>query len=263
MVPDPDELGRLLIQRRRCLGALVVSPCTKRELVDTIEIPRSTLDGIMRDLDDSNLVAYDSGEWYATLLGRCAYNLHDEYRAQLASLAEVASLGDAFQPDSPVADEFLLGADIHEAETTVPDEVFHVMLESVSDGSRVRFFTPSVIAAYVDPFYRRASTGEDARVELIIPRDLFDRLQKSHSDLLDEILHDPCVSFLHTSIPVSFGLWIVDDAQVGILIYTDCGIKGILVNDTADALEWANDLYERVKRGATPHRSRTCRPSRA
>lgn len=57
---------------------------------------------------------------------------------------------------------------------------------------------------------------------------------------------------LHTaSIPFSFRLWIVDSAEADI-IFTDQGVREILVNDTADALDWATDQYEHAKHDADP-----------
>ncbi|MCG1008357.1 transcriptional regulator FilR1 domain-containing protein [Halorubrum lacusprofundi] len=55
-----------------------------------------------------------------------------------------------------------------------------------------------------------------------------------------------------TSIPFSFGLWIVDSEEAGIIIFTEQGIRGILMNDTDDALTWATNQYERAKQDADP-----------
>jgi hypothetical protein len=58
------------------------------------------------------------------------------------------------------------------------------------------------------------------------------------------------VRLYRASIPFSFGLWIADEDEVGIVVFTEQGLGGILVNDIDDALDWATDQYERVKQDA-------------
>lgn len=252
MVPDLDELGQLLLRRQRCLHALTANPQPKRSLVDQLDIPRSTLDGIMRDLNDADLVAYTDGKWHVTLLGQCALHVHEQYVSQLASLTDIASFGDALSPRSPVPCEFLIGADVHEADTAILDDVIPMLLESVADATRIRGFTPTVISAYAESFYTRATTGDEYQLDLVLPLDIFERLRTMYPDQTHEALHDTQVSLLHGSIPVSFGLWIADNTHAGIIVYAEQGVRGLIINDTDEALAWAENQYERVQRDAEP-----------
>jgi len=56
---------------------------------------------------------------------------------------------------------------------------------------------------------------------------------------------------LRASIPFSYGLSIFDHDRAGITIFTEQGIAGLIVNDTDDALSWAEKQYERVNRTQT------------
>lgn len=38
----------------------------------------------------------------------------------------------------------------------------------------------------------------------------------------------------------------MDDAEAGVVVYTDTGIRGVAVNDTEEALAWAREQYGRV-----------------
>jgi len=42
--PANDELATVLLKRYECLNALINHPQAKPELVDTLDMPRSTLD---------------------------------------------------------------------------------------------------------------------------------------------------------------------------------------------------------------------------
>lgn len=252
MVSDPDELGRLLLRRYHCLQVLETDRHTKRSLVDQLDIPRSTLDGIMQDLEAAGLVAYTDGEWHATVLGQCALHAHEQYRTHLDSLTNIAGLSDALSPKSPITCDFLVGADVYEAESAVPDAVLEQLMESVADGRTIRGFTPMAISAYVEPFYTRAVSGDNSELELILPPDVFERIRAMYPDQTEEALHRTQVSLLQGSIPVSFGLWIVDDTHAGLVVYAEQGVCGLIMNDTAEALAWAEDQYERVKQDAEP-----------
>jgi len=64
---------------------------------------------------------------------------------------------------------------------------------------------------------------------------------------IDRRTERPDVDVLRASIPFSYGLSIFDHDRAGITIFTEQGIAGLIVNDTDDALSWAEKQYERVK----------------
>ena len=77
--------------------------------------------------------------------------------------------------------------------------------------------------------------------------DLFDLLTR-HAD--DDRVEPTTV--LSGEVPVEFGLWITDDTEAGVVVYGGQGIEGVLINDSPDAVAWAESLYERVAETASP-----------
>lgn len=73
-----------------------------------------------------------------------------------------------------------------------------------------------------------------------------------YPDQTEEALHDMHVSLLRGSIPVSFGLWIADNSHAEIIVYAEQGIRGLIINDTDEAIAWAENQYERVQQDAEP-----------
>jgi len=51
--PANDELATVLLKRYECLNALINHPQAKPELVDTLDMPRSTLDDVVRELEQA------------------------------------------------------------------------------------------------------------------------------------------------------------------------------------------------------------------
>ena len=252
MMPDPTDIGPLIFKRYDTLHALTQAPHTKQELTESLEIPRSTLDGILRELEQAGLVRYTDGHWQTTLISKCMVHTHEQYVEHLASLREMESLTDVLETESPLDCTFLIGADVHKSEAALPDEVMHVLLEAAESASRFRFFTPAAISSYVEPFYEHATSGDDPRVEVIVKPMLFEQLRAHNASVMNEAIDDDRVTFFTAEIPVSFGLWIADDDSVGVLIFGEDGIHGILTNDSGEALAWAEDQYEQVKQRADP-----------
>lgn len=125
-----------------------------------------------------------------------------------------------------------------------------VLLDAAREATRFRLFTPRVLAAHVEPFYENALSGDDPRIELVVSVSLFDQLRAHFPDLINEAVTDSPISFYTAEVPDSFGLWIADHDHVGVLVFGESGVRGILVNDTDAALGWAEEQYEQVKQNA-------------
>ena len=87
---------------------------------------------------------------------------------------------------------------------------------------------------------------------MIVKPTLFEQLRAHNASVMTEAVDDDWVTFFTAEISVSFGLWIADDDSVGVLLFGESGIRGILTNDSAPALTWAEDQYERIKQDADP-----------
>jgi len=250
--PHPLDLADILLKRHKCLHTLDNQPQAKPELVESLDIPRSTLDDIIRDLEHADLVEYHDGKWQLTLLGRYTLNHHTRYKEGLESLIDAAPVIKELPRETPVERRFLISAEAHVATTPVPDEVMQVFLDAVSSASHVRGVTPLAMAGYIDSCYRAATTGSDAQLEVVLPLETFERLQTLHPDLTEKAIDDDSITLYHGDIPVTFSLWIADDDHAGLIVYADQGVQGILINDTDAALNWAADQYDRIQKDSEP-----------
>lgn len=247
--PD-DHLDVILTKRHSYHCALIEQPRSKCDLEDELDGSRSTLDRALRNLADAELAKYEDGLWKPTPLGRCSYKTQEAYIDRLENLAEAAPLFNELSSESPVDCAFVLGADVYESDPSMPDALMQTLLDSVEGGQEVSVATPVVITGFVEEFYERVSRGENYSLDLLVPPDVSERIRGAFPALTDELLDDKNVS-LHTgSIPFRFGLWIVDSTEAGLIVFTDEGVRGILVNDTPEALDWAKDQYERAKQDA-------------
>jgi|AntDeeMetagen134_2_1112570.scaffolds.fasta_scaffold00170_32 predicted transcriptional regulator len=246
------DLADILLKRYECLRTLADQPRAKPELVESLEIPRSTLDDIVRDLENADLVEYPNGKWQLTLLGQYTLDHHTHYKKGLESLTEADPVIKELPRETPVERRFLLDADVHLATGPVPDEVMQIFLDAVESATHVRGVTSLAMAGYVEPFYRAATTDTDSHLEVVLPLETFERLRTLHPDSADKAMADDDITLYHTDVPVTFSLWIGDDDHAGLIVYANQGVQGIIVNDTNDALNWANEQYNHIREDAKP-----------
>lgn len=249
-IPTPEDVETALHNRYKYLCTLVQQPQSKPELVDSVATPRSTLDDIVRELEQAGLVKYIDGKWYPTPSGKVAYRVHRDYLDRLDTLTDASPVLDALKTDSEVDWVFIDGADVYETNPKIPDAVMTKLLNYVEAATDVRVVMPRVVAGYRDQFYQSGISGKDSMLEMIIPFEVYEWLYSKHPSTTEDVLKDPNVGIFHASISFEFGLSIFDHKRAGVTIFTDQGIAGLVVNDTDDAVTWAEDQYERVKQDA-------------
>jgi len=250
--PDPPDPANILLKREACLQTLDDNPLSKPEIVETLDIPRSTLDDIIRELEAANLVEYTDGKWQLTLFGQYTFDHHISYKNKIENLVDAEPIIDALHRDTLIERHLFTGADIYISSPPVPDEIMEVVLNAVESVNQVRGVTPVVMAGHAGSFYRCATTGTNSSLEIILPRDSFKRLQKLQPDKTDKIIRDNDVEIYSGEIPITFSLWIGDDNHVGLIVYADNGIQGVIINERDEVLEWANNQYERIQKSSEP-----------
>jgi hypothetical protein len=145
---------------------------------------------------------------------------------------------------------FLRGARVVESEPYAPDGVVAELLESVRNAEVVRGVAPVAMTGHTDEF-RTVATEGDGRLELVFAPAVFDHLAGAQTEGLLDAIESPAVDFYLGEVPFSFGLWLADDREAGVVVYDETGIRGIIANDSEAAVRWARDQYERVARTAS------------
>lgn len=249
MVPSSSDIDALLANRRTVFQAVRSDPRSKTELEDSLDCSRSTIDRAVRELRDAGLVRYADQVWEPTSLGTYAYRARRNYLEYVRELTNVAPLLGHLPGDSPLSEEILQGATVHAANAETPDLVLEQFLEYVTGVTCLRFVTPALSIGFAKRFYERA-TASAFEFELIATTDVFERASDACPDLTASLLDDERVELRSASVPFSFGLSIADADHAGVLLFTDHGIRGLIVNDSPAALAWAENRYEQVRRSA-------------
>ncbi|MCL9813843.1 helix-turn-helix transcriptional regulator [Natranaeroarchaeum aerophilus] len=251
MSEKPHEIAEIVNRRWDCLDAIVEAPGAKGELVDRLETPRSTLDDIVRELERSGLVEYVDGEWRATTVGYYAHNSYEQFVGSLKGLQAVGDVLDPLCDVRSIGPAMLDGAVAHEATDPVPDAVIEEFLARIDEADRIRGFAPRAVSGYADTVPERAAeTG--TTLEMVMTEDIYDQLSTLYPPTDRPHSERELVSLFAGPVPYEYGLWIGDNSHAGLMVYTDHGIRGLIINESDAAVERATEQYEQVRENATP-----------
>lgn len=248
---NPHDLLYTVNRRWDCLAAIVEQPQEKRELVETLSTPRSTLDTIVRELEQADLVRYHNGVWQPTITGE---TIAEQYADCLESVDSIHAAGQLLSPletNPAVPTAVLDGAESYPAEEPVPDAVLTNFLERIAAATQIRGVAPRALSGYTDRLYKTAESNETT-LELLIGESVFSQLTTIEPETIVERLNNDFFSVYCGPVDTEFGFWVGDSPQhVGLIIYADRGVHGVIINRSPAAVEWATEKYESLQESAT------------
>jgi len=248
----PHDLLYTVNKRWDCLQALIDEPQEKRALVETLSMPRSTLDTVVRELEQAELVTYRDGVWQPTITGQATAEVYADCTDSLRSIHAAGALLSPLteQPALPTA--VLDGAESYPAAEPVPDAVLTEFLDRIAAADRIRGVAPRALSGYTDRVFR-AAADNDTALEMTMADSVFAQLSALDPETIADRLQGELLSLYRAPVDVEFGFWVGDDPDhMGLMIYADRGVHGIIVNDDPDAVAWATEQYESIHEAATP-----------
>lgn len=255
MSQGPRDVMETVFKRIEFLEALAKDPSEKRELVDRLDVSRSTVNRGLWDLEQYNLVEYDRDAYRLTITGRLFHEQYTQYEASAATVTAASDLLQYLPPDAPISMEFLRGADVFVSEDPVPHVPATVLAEIVEQAERLRAFSRAHASPKsVDALREVLQDGGVA--EIVFREQVFEHVRSTYDWFADRIAAGDIRPYLIEDVPYGLILADQDEETYGCIVVYDeeSSIAGILVNDTQAALEWATDLFRlyRDKAQAVP-----------
>ena len=252
MSPGTEAVEHTIRNRRAFLTALRDGPQRKRDLVDTLETSRSTVDRAVSDLAEAGLVTETHAGVKITLAGRMAIEIDGTYQRRIGELAGgIVALGE-LDGDLQIDDSFLADARIEAASPHVPDMVFGRFYESVAAAPRARLVLPTVLREHIVRFHEEM-TAQQTAVQVIIDTKVLDVLlgDPEMEAMIDTFVESDHMEVFTAALPVSFGVWETPQ-EAGVIVYTDTGPHSVLVNSRCAARRWAASVYDEAAADAEP-----------
>lgn len=242
-----DELVELLSRRHDLLRSLSDAPRERHELVDHVEASKSTVYKGVSQLTDLELLESTPDGLRPTLAGELALRRYDE----LASVLDGRSLLATF-PAGTVDSAALVGAEVVTPDSHSVNRPLARAKAMIEQADNVRGFTPALAPDQMELFSQRVLDG-DLTVEFVFTTEIADYLRRTAPDVLDELAAAEGAVLRETDDELPFTLLVVGfdgHTEVGVELWEDGVVVGLLVNDTTDSRRWAESAFERYRQGA-------------
>jgi predicted transcriptional regulator len=238
-----DELVEILARRHEILRALSVTPRERHELVEELDDAKSTVYKGVSQLLEMELIRPTTDGLRPTMFGSVALRRYEE----LERTAELRSfLGDL--PPDAIDPVVFVGCEFVRPDTGSVGrhlERTHQLLKTARD---VRGVVPAASTENVEVVRERVNDGK-LSAEFVLAGELADSLLRERPAVVESLLDNGAVLW-RTDNSVPFAVFVVRDGEasrMGIEFRDENLVTGLLLNDTADSIDWAEQQIARFK----------------
>lgn len=250
--PESTDFVRLLLRRATLLSRLTAGPTAKRDLVEQLDVSRSTVDRAVRELAEVRLIERTADGVALTLPGRLAYETYCECLDVAAGLVEAGPILDALPADTEFDVAMLDGARVVGTQQHAPQRPVDEFTALASNADAVRCVLATFVPEHVTACCERAADSDlDAEVVFAEPvlssltPDTDAALRRATAGSLSAYRLDDVAPF--SLVVAEAG----DDARAGVLVADESGVRGFVSNDAPAAVSWAHREFERWREAAT------------
>ncbi|ELZ38056.1 helix-turn-helix transcriptional regulator [Halorubrum tebenquichense] len=254
MESDGDALRSALHKRADVFRALADAPASKPELVDRLSSSRSTVDRAIADLEDVDCVESRNGTYSLTPAGRFALAERDRYAAATRTVERAAPLLNELPRDASLPSAFLAGATVTVAGPHAPSEAATASSELLERATAMRGLAPTVLKSDVF-ILNRALDREGLDVEVIAEPEVVEALSALSDTPVASLVSRDSFSLYRSAGPIPYALWVIEGPEgdhAGITFRQTGDATGMVVNDSPDAVEWADAELASRREAATP-----------
>lgn len=249
---SPSQLIELVGRRYEFLTILDTSPYDKRSLEEKLDVSRSTVDRGLRELETAALVQRTKNGYRTTLYGCTLVAIYDSLLDYVDHVQRAESLLAELPPET----EFDFGLVI-DAEIIVAEEpALHAPAVRIADLVEAASEIRGLAYAHTSPeamelFQQQVDKG--MTTEMVFRREMYRNFETTAPEIVESLTSAENYSaYIASDVP--FGLFVltIDGREhVCLIVYDDQpNLKGIIVNDTAKAVDWGNRVFEHYRNQA-------------
>jgi len=247
-----DELVNTLTRRRDVLSVLDDHALHKPALSTELDVARSTVDRAIRELQAQRLVVRGDDGFELTTCGEVAVDLYERFASHLRAMCDAQDVVGELPSREFAHPDVLSGADVVRATTSAPDRPVRAFLDLVEASTHVRGFSPTTYGAYVDAFERRV-VNAGMTAELVFADDALAELTTTYGAAIQRAVDTGRVDVYRVERLPMAGVSVLtreDGSRVVAMgAYDGTGLSALVVNETPDAVAWADALVDdRVER---------------
>lgn len=242
-----NGIAETLCRRQSTLEKVVERPRDKRELTEELEIPRSTLDDIVRELEEYGLVEYIDGKWTSTCLGYMCHRFHQEYIGKLNNTTNGKDILNHINPYSDIDKVIVQNADFKGPHPNIGNNLVNYLANKISSSEFIRIATPKLTSGLEDEILGYGMEKKGSSLVSTFPIGIYEWLHEKYYDDFYNYVSGQNTEALVCKEMLSFGIYIFDEYETIIVIYADHGIGGLIINDSYTTFKWCRNKFNKIK----------------
>lgn len=255
---DSEELqGKTLreIIRRRSdvLDSLRSDPASKPELVERLDLSRSTVDRAVDSLRETGLIRRIGGQYHVTVHGRLLYGSYREYVEATDALAKAAPILETIPLDSSIDRSLLESGTVDLANPYAPENAITAAVEDLQSAERLRVFSPIVKSNYISVVYEEV-VGSGLDTDLVLEQGASESLASlaTVTETVEGLLGAESFSLYTTDAELPYMLYLMTGSTdtVGITVHDNGAIVGSVTANDPDAVAWGRERFDEVMTNA-------------
>lgn len=252
MVGRKRSLEEIVYKRGNILCAIDDQSRAKPALTEAVGTSRSTIDRGVNELEKVGCIERWNGTYRTTLLGELSCEHYRQYQANVGALDKAKDLVERLPGSARLSLAFLRGADIRIAHAAAPEAALQPAIERLASAEQLRGFAPVGITLYVDLLHEYANIN-GLSTEIIVQNEALRPIVDLDRERLRELVTKGHLEIFVVEEPLYYALWIMESAEridTGAAVYENGGICGHLMNSSPEAVEWADNEYDRRREQA-------------
>lgn len=249
------EILDLLLLRYDLLSCLDGNEYEKPELADRIDSSQATIYRALNDLEEAGMIEYETDGYKLTICGTILLEEYTKFTALIEDTIDARHVLNTIPGTPSISVELLRNSEIVPAdspETHVPGTRITTL---ISEGTRVQGLAKAHTQPDAHDVWHRNIVERDVDTELVFQADMYDHLRSLENPKIEETLSSENFT-AYTVGHVPFGLLLIEtrdgDSCAVLLAYgSEDFLRGILINDSEEAIDWARNVYQKYKQRAT------------
>jgi len=248
-----EDVADVVTRRTAVLEHLTRTTADKATLVDRLDVSRSTVNRSLRELESLGFVARTDDGFTASSTGRVVADLYSEFLTTLSTTVDAEPLLSALPPSAAVSPAVLRGGTVHLAEPPTPYEPIRRVMELIDESETLRTLSPAVTRPETVDRIVAAVLEDGLDAEIVFEASAAEQVRTARGETLREAMATDRLA-MHATTGLPYGLSIVRGSETARAVLVAYGpeseFRGVVINDSAAAVEWAEDAYRRHRSAA-------------
>jgi len=249
------EIMSLLTKREPILRVVGSEGIGKRDLVDQLQVSRSTVDRGIRELEAAGLLRRSSEGYQRTLLGELLLSEYDEFATQTDSLLAGQELLADLSAEHELDPVVFQNARIVTASKHDPHLPISAFCSLIAEARWTQTVCPAVFPQLLDQWVDLCDQ-EMIRADIVLSEPAVSTLVSSHTDSLETLLAESRIALHQVELELTYGVAIAEDesSATGGLVVLDNrgGARAYIETEADNAVSWLRDLITDKLLQSTP-----------